>query len=297
MAHGFDQCARIAFDQRVQHAIDLALIQRAEHGTHIGGQHLAFTESDGLVGQAHGIAHRTIGGAPQQPQGVVFERHVLGAEDMAQVLDHPLRRHVLQGELQAARQHGDRQLLRVGGGEQELDVRWRLFQGLQQGVERAGGEHVHFVDQVDLEAPTGRRILHVVEQLAGVLDLGTTGGVHFDQVDEAPLVDLPAHRAGPAGRGADAGLAVQALGDDPRNGGLAHPTGTGEQVGVVQALAVQGIDQGFEHMGLADHFAERARTPFTCKNLITHGKPSCEESKSGLILAERPANCIRQPSH
>jgi len=48
-------------------------------------------------------------------------------------------------------------------------------------------------------------------------------------------------------------------------------------------------------MGLADHFAERARTPFTCKNLITHGKPSYEESKSGLMLAEQPANCIRQP--
>jgi len=64
---------------------------------------------------------------------------------------------------------------------------------------------------------------------------------------------------------------------------------------MVQALTVQGVDQSLEHMRLADHFAERARTPFTCKNLITHGKPSYEESKSGLILAEQPANCIRHP--
>ena len=296
MAHRLDQRARVTFDQRMQHTVDLAMIQCAQHGAHIGSQHLAFTESDGLVGQAHGVAHRAIGGATQKPQRIVLERHVLGSQHVGQVLDHPLRRHVLQGELQAARQHGDRQLLRVGGGEQKFHMGRRLFQGLQQGVEGTGGEHVHFVDQIDLEAPAARRVLHVVEQLTGVFDLGAAGRVHFDQIDETPFVDFPTYRAGAARGGADAGLAVQALGDNPRNGGLAHTAGTGEQVGVVQALAVQGVDQGFEHMGLADHFAERARTPFTCKNLITHGKPSCEESKSGLILAEQPANCIRQPS-
>jgi hypothetical protein len=63
---------------------------------------------------------------------------------------------------------------------------------------------------------------------------------------------------------------IQAFGDDPRDGGLADPARAGEQVGVMQALVVQGVDQSLEHMGLADHFAERARTPFSCKNLITH---------------------------
>ena len=131
---------------------------------------------------------------------------------------------------------------------------------------------MHFVDQVDLEAPTARGILHVIQQLAGVFDLGTAGGVDLDQVDEAAFVDLPAHRTGAAGRGGDAGFAVQAFGDDTGNGSLAYATGAGKQVGMVQALVVQGIDQGLEHMGLADHFAERARTPFSCKNLITHRK-------------------------
>ncbi|MNT86967.1 hypothetical protein D3C72_2273270 [compost metagenome] len=53
---------------------------------------------------------------------------------------------------------------------------------------------MHFVDQVDLEAPAAGGVLHVVEQLAGVLDLGTAGGVDLDQVDEAPFIDLAAHR-------------------------------------------------------------------------------------------------------
>ncbi len=272
VAHGLEQRPRIALQQRLQHPIDLAVIEAAEHGPHVGGHHFAFAKGNSLVGQAHGIAHRPIGSATEQPQRVGFERHVFGRQYMAQVLDHTLRAHVLQRELQATRQDGRRQLLRVGGGEDELNVgRW-LFQRLEQGVERVRGQHVHFVDQVNLEAPAARCVLHVIEQLAGVLDLGPAGSVDLDQVDEAALVDLPAHRTRTAGRGGNARLTVEAFGDDPRNGGLAHAARTSEQVGMVQALVVQGIDQGLEHMGLADHFAERARTPFTCKNLITHRK-------------------------
>ncbi|CRN03237.1 hypothetical protein [Pseudomonas sp. 34 E 7] len=190
------------------------------------------------------------------------------------MLDHPLGGHVLQGELQAPRQNRRRKFLRVGGGQDEFDVGRRLFQGFQQRVEGMAGQHVHFVDQVDLEAATARCVLHVVEQFTGVFDLGAARGVDLDQVDETPFVDLAAYRTGAARCRGDTGFTIQAFGDDARNGGLAHAAGTGEQVGVVQPLAVQGIDQSLEHMGLADHFAERARTPFTCKNLITHRKPS-----------------------
>src|SRR3546814_8607434 len=56
----------------------------------------------------------------------------------------------LEVELQAARQHRDQQLLRIGGGEQESDVLRRLLECLEQRVERLLRQHVHFVDQVDL---------------------------------------------------------------------------------------------------------------------------------------------------
>ena len=280
VAYRLQQSLGIALDQPMEHIVDLAVIEGAEHGPDIGGHDLALAKGDGLVGEAHGVAHRSVGGASQQPQGIILERHVLHTQHMAQVLDHPLGGHVLQGELQAAGQDGRRQLLRIGGRQDELDVGRRLLEGLEQGVERVTGEHVHFVDQVDLEAPAARGVLHVVQQFAGVLHLGPARGIDLDQVDEAPFVDLGAHRTGAARRGSDARFTIQAFGNDPRDGGLAHPARTGKQVGMVQPLAVQGIDQSLEHMGLADHFAERARTPFTCKNLITHRKPSQLESGS-----------------
>ena len=256
MANRVQHRATVTVQQGLEYIVDLAMIEGPEHGAHIGGQYLALAKGDRLVGQAHGVTHGAIGRTTQQPERIVLEGNAFRGEHLLQVGDDPLRRHVLQRELQAAREDGDRQLLRIGGGEQELDVgRW-LFQRLEQGIEAVGGEHVHLVDEVHLVATAGRRVLHVLQQLAGVFHLGAAGGVHFDEIDEAAFVDLAAHRAAATGRGADAGLAIQALGQDPRDGGLAHPAGTGEQIGVVQPLVVQRIDQRLEHMGLADHFAE-----------------------------------------
>ena len=279
LANSLQQGPRITGQQGFQHPVDLSVIEAAKHRPHIGRQHLAFAKGNRLVGQAHGVAHRTIGRTPQQPQRIFLKGNLLGFEHMSQVFHDTLGRHALQGKLQATRQNGHRQLLRVGGCQQELDVRRRLFKGLEQRIEGMPGEHVHFVDQVDLETPTAGCVLHVFQQLTSIFDLGTTGRVHLDEVDKTAFIDFPTDRALPAGRGADTRFAVQALGDDPRNGGLAHATGTGEQVGMVQTLAVQSVDQGFEHVCLADHLAERTRTPFACKNLITHGKPSPAKSQ------------------
>ena len=98
-------------------------------------------------------------------------------------------------------------------------------------------QHVHFVDQVDLVAAARRRVLHVVEQLARVVDLGARGRVDLDQVDEAALVDLAAGAALAAGLRADARLAVQRLGEDARDRRLADAARAGEQERVVDAAA------------------------------------------------------------
>ena len=61
------------------------------------------------------------------------------------------------GEIEplAARQDRDRNLLRLGRGEDELHMLGRLFERLQQGVERLLREHVDFVDDVDLVTARG----------------------------------------------------------------------------------------------------------------------------------------------
>jgi hypothetical protein len=114
-----------------------------------------------------------------------------------------------QVELQTARQHRGRQFLRVGGRQQELDVRRRLFEGFQQRIETVPGQHVHLVDEVYLVARAGGRVLNIIQQLARILDPGARGGIDFDQVDETALVDLKAGTALATGLGTDAALAVE----------------------------------------------------------------------------------------
>ncbi len=149
--------------------------------------------------------------------------------------------------------------------EQELHVRRRLFQCLQEGVERLLREHVHFVDDVDLVARRDRAIAHALDQLAHVVDAGARGGVHFDHVDMAVLGDRLAVLADAAridGRSAGAVRpdAVQRAGDDAGGRRLADAAHAGEHEGMGDAAGGDGVAQGAHHRFLADQGREIDRT-------------------------------------
>ena len=118
--------------------------------------------SNGLIEQRQGITRAALCAISEQVQRGGFKLDALLGEHMRQMSRNICPRKPGKIELQAARENGDRELFGFGGGKQEFDVRGRLLEGLQQGVERMIREHVHFVDQVDLEAPGGRSKLHVI---------------------------------------------------------------------------------------------------------------------------------------
>ena len=209
------------------------------------------------------------------------DAHVLRREDRRQHVDDQRRRQLLQVELQAARQHGDGNLLRIGRRQHELDVLRRLLERLQHRIERGLRQHVHFVDQVDLEAPDGRHVARVVEDLAHVVDAGVRRGVELEQIDEAAGVDVDARGAGAARRRGDAvGDAVEALGEDPRDRRLADAARAGEQVGVMQAVARERIGQRRDHVLLPDELAERLRPPLAGEYLVAHPGPGVRRRAS-----------------
>ncbi len=181
-------------------------------------------------------------------------------------------RHRFQVELQAARQNRYRQFLRIGRRQQKLYVRWWFFQRLEQRIERMRRQHVHFVDQVHLVAAPRRRVLHVIQQLARVFDFGARGSVDFNQIDEAPLVDLATGRAFPTRIRAHATLAIQTARQDTGDGGFTDAARAREQVGVVQTVLIQRIFQRLLHMLLPHQFLEAAWTVLAGENLIAHGR-------------------------
>ena len=207
------------------------------------------------------------------------------AEICAEAVVDQRQRQAPQVELQAARQHRDRQLLRIGGREQELHVRRRLLERLQQRVEGVRRQHVHFVDQVDLVASARRRVLHVVEQLARVVDLGARGRVDFEQVDETAGVDVDTGRALAARRRRHAGLAVQRLGEDAGDGRLADAARAGEQERVVDAARIERVGERAADVVLTDELVERARAPFAGEDEVTHRASGCSALRSVYGLA------------
>ena len=82
---------------------------------------------------------------------------------MLQIVGKLAGRNAFQIKLQTARQNRDRYLLRVCGCQHELDMRGWFFQRFQQGVETMRGEHMDFIDQVNLVATTGGCIRDVLK--------------------------------------------------------------------------------------------------------------------------------------
>ena len=151
-----------AFDG-VEHRGNLVAADRADQFRNVVPSQLAFAEGDGLIGDREGVAHAAPCGLGDDLKGLGFEFDAFIGHGVGQIGGNLLLGDVFQLELEAAREDRDRHFLRIGGGKQEFDVLGRLLQGLEEGVEAGGGEHVDFVDQVDLEAAAGRQVLGVVE--------------------------------------------------------------------------------------------------------------------------------------
>ena len=181
-----------------------------------------------LIQQRQAVADRTVGGAGDQRDRIGFHRHAFGGSDPVEMLDQHLGIDPAQIETLAARQHGDRHLADFRRGKDELHMRRRLLQRLQQGVERLLRQHMHLVHDIDLESRRAGGIAHPVDQLSDIVDAGARGGVHLHHVDMAVGGDGDAVIAGAARRDGGAALAVrtqavQRPGDDARGCRLAHP--------------------------------------------------------------------------
>jgi hypothetical protein len=207
------------------------------------GRDLASAVRDRLVEKAQAVAKASTRGLADLHQGGLLERDLFRAEHVLEVARDELRAERLQVELEASRQDRHRKALRIRGGEDELHVLGRLFERLQHRIERMPRKHVHLVDDVDLEAPGRRHVLGGIEKLAHLVHLGIRRGIHLEEVDEAPGVDLGARPALSARMCRDSGLAVDRLGENPRERGLADSTRSRKEICVVQALRLERIHQ------------------------------------------------------
>ena len=187
----------------------------------------------------------------------------------------------------AARENRRQNLLRVGRREHELHVRGRLFQRLEQRVERRRREHVDFVNDVDFERRIGRRVFAGLAQLAHLLDAVVARAVNFQHVERPALGDFNATRVLVVEINFRAAGAVQAFGKDAGDGGLAGAARAAEQIGVRDALLLDGVGERLGDVFLADHVGETLRAVFSGYDLIGHHRITIYDLRFTSFALER----------
>ncbi len=269
-------------------------VHRTQHLPHGRFGQRSCAKRNRLIRQRQRIAHRTARRTRQQAKRARFGSDAFVLQHTGQMRLHRLRRHRPQVELQAARQHGRRHLLRVRRGEHEFQVLGRLFQRLQHRVEGRRGEHVNFVDHVDLEAPHHRLVDRLIEQRRDLFDTAIGGCVELHIVDEAPAVDVTTRMAHTARMRRDAALpvrphAVERFGQQPRHRRLAHAARSGEQVGMVQAPLRERIRERLHDVLLPHQLLEVEWPVFAREDDVAHP----DHSTGAGVVAWGSGQCAR----
>jgi hypothetical protein len=167
---GGERAACIAGEKEAEQPPDRAAVRQAEHVADLRGGDAVLAMGDRLVEDRQAVARGAFGGTGDQRQRFRFGLDALGLAHPGEMPAELLGGDAAQVEPLTARQYGDRDLVHLGRREQEFHVRRRLFQRLQKRVERVLGQHVDFIDDVDLVAGRHRRIAHRLDDLADVVD-------------------------------------------------------------------------------------------------------------------------------
>ena len=148
------------------------ILRSATPSTRVTSSPVSFVaaEGDHLVEEAHRVAHRARGFAREHLDRRGVRLDALLHEDLVEPPRDRLRRDQLEVVALAARQDRDRDLVHLRRREDELHVRRRLLERLQERVPRRRREHVHLVDDVDLEAVARGTEAHPLLQPAHLVD-------------------------------------------------------------------------------------------------------------------------------
>ena len=165
-------------------------------------------------------------------------------------------------------------------------MRRRLFQRLEQRIERRRAQHVHFVDDVDLEPPVRRPVPGRLAQVTDLVDAVVGSSVDLHHVKAVAGGDFAAAVTGAARLHRGAFLAVQRLGEDTGERGLPRPARPHEDVRMGDPPGFDRVPQCAGHVLLADDILELLRAPLARQHLVRHKTPVTDSAKA--LTADMP---------
>ena len=196
-----------------------------------------------------------------------------GVDDAAELIGDRLRADGPELVDLRARQHRLRNLVELGRRHHEDDVRRRLFDRFEQGVERVARQLMDLVDDEDLVAVSHRRDRQAGDDhLADVVDLRVRRRVDLEHVHVAAFGDLDARVAVAARIGRRPVHAVQRPRQNPRRRRLADAARPGKHERLREPAALQRVAERARDRLLADDVGELLRPPLARDDLVRHSR-------------------------
>ena len=273
---------RIRINQPIREREQEALIRRAEHPKHKRLRQPAVLLL--RVGKAHVHDRPCVAHAALRRAGDAGKRRVLGLnmaflQRDAQPPDDLVRGNPPEVEPLTAGKDRRRELLRLRRRQNEHDIGGRLFQRLEQRVERALREHVHLVDDIHAIAPRLRRVFHLFAQIADLVHAVVAGRVDFQNIEAVFLCQRPAGVARAAGIAVLRVFAVDRAREHLCRRGFARAARAAEQIRMRNASARDLAAQRFDHSLLPHKILEPRRTIAAIQRLIAHFVASTIQSR------------------
>ena len=146
-------------------------------------------EAHHLVKDGECVAQGAVGLLRDDIQGFGFGVDAFALGHKNQVLGDVVDGDALEVKDLAAREYGRDDFVLLSRGENELGIRGRLLESLQEGVEGRRREHVHLVDDVDLVLPDLGRNPHLVHKVTDVIHRVVRRRVEFVNVERGVVVE------------------------------------------------------------------------------------------------------------
>ena len=210
----------VAAYQCAQEGLDRLLVHKAEHLSHtIGGEGSGVGRQQ-LVEHGFGVTHASRGQARDQLYRLGLGGSTVSLEDRPQLSGDLLDGHAPEVEALHSRQDSRPDPVAVGRAEDEHHVVGRLFQRLEEDIP-ALLDALDLVDDEDLVLQIRRRGEDPWQQLAHVVDAVVRGGVHLADVQGPSFADSHARGASVTWLAVTQVGAVERLGQDSGERGLA----------------------------------------------------------------------------
>jgi hypothetical protein len=176
------------------------------------------------------------------------------------VLGHEFFAKAVKVKTLATGENGGGYLVGLGGRQNENHMLRGLLERLQQGIERLGGEHVNFIDDIDLVRAFLGCELTALPQLPDFVDAPVGSAVDFETVEGSAVGDAAAGLTLETGLGGHAFGTVQAFGQESGYARLARSPWAGKEVGMGDVLGPQGVLQRANHV-LLTHYLGKSLWP------------------------------------